>query len=158
MDDTLEAKTPRHTSRRAVVTTAAWAVPVVAVTAAAPFAAASPEPPKLAQSIGGTTSSPIVNNVGRVEVFGLDANGDDGYFPAGQTFVLTASFGFGSTVTSISGGTLTQTSPTTWTLTPNPGVVKVTIRFNSSVVGTYSVKSQGPVDPTWSSNGSVLAS
>lgn len=155
MDEIQHEGTSQGASRRTVVKTAAWAVPVVAVAASAPFAAASVEPEQ-ASSIGGTTTSPIVGNVGRLEVFGIDPSGDDGFFPAGQTFLVSADFDFGAMVTSITGGTITQNTDNTWILTPNPGVVKVAIRFVSTEAGPYEVASRGPVDPIWNSNGNVL--
>ncbi len=157
MDEIQENLEPQGTSRRTVIKGAAWAAPVVAVAAAVPLASASPEP-EIAESIGGTTSSPRVGNVGRVEVFGLDAAGDDSYFPAGQTFTLTsADFDFEASVISISGGAISAgPGANQWTITPNSGSVRVNIRFNSSTPGSYTLSSNGPIDPSWDSTGAVL--
>ncbi|MFT4135462.1 hypothetical protein [Microbacterium sp.] len=145
----------KNISRRTVVKGAAWAAPVIAVAVAAPLAAATVV--LVATSIGATTTSPIVNQVGRIRPFGIDANGDDGKFPAGQTFTLTsAELDFDSIITSITGGTVTKTGTGTWIITPAADVVAVDIRFTSSVAGSYTLVSNGPVSSGTSWGGSVI--
>lgn len=143
--------------RRSVVKAAAWAAPVVAVAVSAPMASASVEPPEEATTIGATTTSPFVGNVGIIRPFGLAPNGEDGFFPNGQTFTLTSDLDFNSIVTSISGGTITQVSPGVWLVTPDPGSTAVDIRFNSPSAGTYTLTSDGPADAGRSWGGTVSA-
>ena len=59
-----------HTTRRTVVKAAAWAAPVVAAAVAVPIVSATVEPPE-ATSIGATTTSPQVGNVGRSVSYSL---------------------------------------------------------------------------------------
>ncbi|MFT3874818.1 MAG: hypothetical protein QM708_00065 [Propioniciclava sp.] len=155
MDEIAREEAPKGPSRRTVVTAAAWAAPVIAVAAAAPMAAASQEPEE-AMSIGATTTSPRVGNIGVVRPFGLDANGQDGAFPPGQTFTLTASFDFLASVVSWANGTITPNGPGSWLITPNEGVTNVNITFRSSVAGTYELTSNGPIDPGQTWGGAVL--
>ncbi|VEI02996.1 Uncharacterised protein [Acidipropionibacterium jensenii] len=93
-----------------------------------------------------TTTSPYTGGVGNIEVFGIDDNGARGYFPNSQTFTISSSqLDFSSNIESISGGTCTPAGDGTWTINPNPGSVYVQILFRSSVTGTYTVVSNGPV-------------
>ncbi len=156
MTDEVNTSEARGTARRTVLVTAAWAAPIVAGGVAVPALSAS-EPPVEATSIGATTTSPLVGNVGIIRPFGIDPGGDDGAFPDGQTFTLTSSnLDFSSIVTSITGGTITPTGSGTWLITPNPGVTNVDIRFNSPNTGTYTLTSNGPVDAGQTWGGSVL--
>lgn len=142
--------------RRSVIKAAAWTAPVVAAATAVPWAAAS-TPPVEATSVGATTTSPLVNNFGRIEVFGIAPNGDNGFFPDGQTFtVASTDLDFSQIVTSVTGGTFTSDGAGKWTITPASGSTDVKIIFKSGTAGTYTVTSNGPVTPgnTW--NGSVV--
>ncbi|MFT4050815.1 MAG: hypothetical protein QM677_01045 [Microbacterium sp.] len=143
-------------SRRSIVKGAAWAAPVIAVAVTAPLAAATVV--AVATSVGITTSSPYTGNNGRIEVFGIDADGDDATFPDGQTFTITSSeLDFDSIVTSITGGTITSLGDGVWLITPDSDATSVVIKFNSSVTGSYTVTSLGPIAEGTSSTGNVLA-
>ncbi|KAB1661091.1 hypothetical protein F8O07_03805 [Pseudoclavibacter sp. CFCC 13796] len=147
-------------SRRTIIKAGAWAAPVVAIAAAAPMsAAASTDPLPEATSIGATTTSPFVNEFGRIEVFGQDATAEDGFFPTGQIFTLTsADLDFNAIVTSITGGTITPSGANTWIITPNSGANIVKIRFSSPVPGSYSVSTSGPATGgPWGGNVSAKA-
>lgn len=143
--------------RRSVIKAAAWAAPVVAVAVSAPMAAATTVEPEEAESIGATTTSPQVGNVGRISPFGIDPLGDPGLFPAGQTFTLTSStLDFDSNVLSITGGSLQLVGPGEWLITPLPDSTAVDIRFNSPVPGTYTLTSNGPIDAGQTWGGTVV--
>lgn len=145
------------TSRRTFTKAAAWATPVIAAAATAPMAATSTEPPEEATSIGGTSTSPKVGNVGFIRPQGLDPNGNEGYFPNGQTFrLLSSDLDFDTIVTAITGGTIVKLSDGEWLITPDDGVTSVNIAFNSPVPGSYRLVSEGPVDPGQSWGGTVL--
>jgi hypothetical protein len=155
MDEIQENLEPQGTSRRTVMKGAAWAAPVVAVAAAVPMAAASPEPVE-ATAIGATTTSPFVNAVGLIRPFGIDDGGADAFLPDGQTFTLESSdLDFNTIVTSVTGGTLSQVGPGEWLITPTPGTLEVRINFNSPTTGSYVLTNNGPAEggPTW--NGQV---
>ena len=151
MDEIQSDVTPQGPSRRTIVTAAAWAVPVVAVAAAAPMASASTEP-EIATSIGATTTSPFTNAVGLISPFGIDDLGADRFLPDGQTFTLSSdTLDFSTIVTSIAGGTITPSGVGTWLITPNPGATRVSISFNSPTTGSYTLHNNGPADggPDW---------
>lgn len=151
MEDTQRDEMHQGPSRRTVITAAAWAAPVIAVAAAAPKAAASPEPEE-ATSIGATTTSPFTNAVGLISAFGIDDLGADGFLPDGQTFTLSSStLDFDAIITSITGGTIAPSGAGSWLITPNPGATRVSISFNSPTTGSYTLHNNGPADggPDW---------
>lgn len=96
------------------------------------------------------------HQTGNGPVFGTDDNGDDGYFPTGQTFTLSAGFDFLASIEAITGGVVTVAGEGLWAITPNPGVFEVLIRFRTTVTGPYTLSSNGPVDNSWNSTGNVL--
>lgn len=157
-DSTLNLDGPDSVKRRSVVKAAAWAAPVVATAVAVPRISATVDPePEEATSIGATTTSPQVGNVGRIRPFGIDPLGDDGFLPDGQTFTLaSASLDFNTIITSITGGIITPDGEGLWLLTPNSGSVDVDIRFTSPVPGSYTLTSNGPVDMGQAWGGTVI--
>lgn len=101
MDEIQENLEPQGTSRRTVMKGAAWAAPVVAVAAAVPMAAASPEPPEATFAFVGTTTSPKAGTNLNFRANGqslVDGDYEDGaVLTQGELFTFT--FANGATAT-----------------------------------------------------------
>lgn len=100
----------RPISRRVIVKTAAWSVPVVAAAAAVPLAAASGELPPATFWGTGATVSVVSGNVTKYTLEGTDANADAALLPTGSTILIVPKPGVTITPVSVTGAVATVNS------------------------------------------------
>ncbi|WP_341944872.1 hypothetical protein [Microbacterium sp. LWH11-1.2] len=98
----------RDLSRRTLVKSAAWSVPVVAVAVATPLAAASQTPPPATFWATGATVSVVSGNVTNFTVEGSDADGNLALLPAGTSVMIVPDPGVTLQVVNAIGIVVTQ--------------------------------------------------
>ncbi|OJU39502.1 MAG: hypothetical protein BGN97_05405 [Microbacterium sp. 69-10] len=104
------AKNTNSISRRVVVKSAAWSVPVIAMATAVPFAAASEVPPPATFWFTGATVSVVSGNTTKYTLEGQDPNADPASLPNGSTIRIVPEAGVTITPVSVAGAVATVNS------------------------------------------------
>ncbi|MBF4457435.1 MULTISPECIES: hypothetical protein [unclassified Pseudoclavibacter] len=117
------------TSRRTLLAGAAWSVPAVAITVAAPIAVASTPAPLANTWYTGGSTSVVSGNVARFTLTGDDGDGNDSVLPDNSTVVITPDAGVTIVNTAITGGVLTDNGDGSFTATVDSGVTTLVANF-----------------------------
>ncbi len=117
------------TSRRTILAGAAWSVPAVAITVAAPIAVAStPVPLATTWSAEGPTGV-LSGDVAQFTLRGDDGDGNEAVLPDNSNVVITPDAGVTIVNTAITGGVLTDNGDGSFTATVDSGATSLVVSF-----------------------------